>query len=345
MRRIQHRVTCPACTVVETKIASLGGASGPVLLSANTFGVSRDSRGRLFALTHDRYQVVAFDPQGKQLTTIGRRGQGPGEFQRPLSATRIGRGDTLFAVDNNGQVSVFSPALRFVRRFNLPGSMAAAYPLASGGWIMSGDVRDPASVGFPFHVLDSDGVVIRSFGNRSLAPSSRGRSGAVAGPPRSGARWFVVSFDDRTLWAATEYRLHATAMAGTGTDTIEVVNVPWLANLPRRIADTVISGSTRRVTNYGTSAQLAGVDTTGLIWMSANIARADPKISPSEAIAEGYSHLIEVLDPVRGELLSSRPAKRPLMFLPRSNFAVAGYEDADGIVTFEILRMELRRPN
>jgi hypothetical protein len=234
-------------------------------------------------------------------------------------------------------VSVFTSSLRFVRRFRLPGNARAAYLLSSGAWVVSANIRTPTSIGLPFHVLDADGNVVRSFGPES---SVSGRSLGT-----SGARWFALSFDESTIWSATDYRLERMALTANVPDTITVTGVPWLTDAPPGSRDTVRTEASRRVVSRGTSAHFAGVDTTGLIWMSAIIAAPDRAVRASEATADDYSFLTEVLDPVRGELLVSRPATRPLMFLPHSNLAVTVHEDQDGVVTFVIHRMQLRRPS
>jgi hypothetical protein len=42
-----------------------------------------DSEGRIFVLDYKETNIKVFDKSGKHVNTIGRKGQGPGEFQRP----------------------------------------------------------------------------------------------------------------------------------------------------------------------------------------------------------------------------------------------------------------------
>jgi hypothetical protein len=80
-----------------------------------------DSRGVLYVADgmNQRIEVVAAD--GRHLATVGRRGQGPGEFQG-LRDLAVGRGDTLFAFDVQAQrVTAFAgePEPRFARAVSL----------------------------------------------------------------------------------------------------------------------------------------------------------------------------------------------------------------------------------
>ena len=51
-----------------------------------------DSQGNIAALDMGMANVRIFSPEGEYLMTIGRRGNGPGEFQRPLGMVLLGTG-------------------------------------------------------------------------------------------------------------------------------------------------------------------------------------------------------------------------------------------------------------
>lgn len=53
-----------------------------------------DSQGNIFALDGGNCRIQKFDSDGNYLHTIGRKGQGPGEFNRPF----------LFQIDEEGNV-------------------------------------------------------------------------------------------------------------------------------------------------------------------------------------------------------------------------------------------------
>lgn len=88
-----------------------------------------DSKGNLYVLDNQEQQVNAFSPDGKLLRSYGRKGQGPGEFQR-ISRIQIIR-DTLWVADNN---------TTYVTGFDLTSgkfrTTTGTFPNGRGGQIM-----------------------------------------------------------------------------------------------------------------------------------------------------------------------------------------------------------------
>ena len=91
-----------------------GGLSAPDWAQFTARGsVSFDDSGNLYVLDPGASQVVVIDPQGRLVRTIGRAGEGPGEFGFPfrLVAWRDGR----FAVQDlrHSAIQVFGPGGEF----------------------------------------------------------------------------------------------------------------------------------------------------------------------------------------------------------------------------------------
>ena len=62
-------------------MATLGSAEGTISPGDFQTGVTRDSRGRYYlAPTVDLAVMAVYDSNGRFLQTIGRQGQGPGEY-------------------------------------------------------------------------------------------------------------------------------------------------------------------------------------------------------------------------------------------------------------------------
>ena len=70
--------------------------------------------GRLFLLDPGAFQVVVLDAQFKEITRLGRRGKGPGEFEEPKT----------MALTPQGHLAVFDPTLRRMTVFDSQGSVA-----------------------------------------------------------------------------------------------------------------------------------------------------------------------------------------------------------------------------
>lgn len=118
-------------------------------------------------VTSDGYMVVAdrsatkikvLRPDGSLVDTLGREGQGPGEFDR-LRSAQVARGDSVYAFDlQQSRVTVFSPgpAHEVARTLTIPREQ---------GWILG--------------VMVFDGYLVGDFNARSEP-----KDGVSAGPPQ-----------------------------------------------------------------------------------------------------------------------------------------------------------------
>jgi len=71
-------------------------------------GIGVGSRGRIFVFDGLSQHIQVYSPQGVHLQTVGRRGEGPGEFRAGVGPF-IGPGDTILTWDRNGRFTRFAP--------------------------------------------------------------------------------------------------------------------------------------------------------------------------------------------------------------------------------------------
>jgi hypothetical protein len=64
------------------------------------FDASMDEEGNIYVMDSGNYRIQIFDPAGKYLKTIGREGNGPGEFRNLFSMDLDGNGN-LYVTDRN----------------------------------------------------------------------------------------------------------------------------------------------------------------------------------------------------------------------------------------------------
>ncbi len=101
-------------------------------------GIAVDAAGRVYVA--DRENVKVFDPEGRPLAVLGRKGSGPGEFERARSPL-LGPTGLLAVPDQLQEANLFGEQGAFLRRFRyLEDPRARAYIQEQG---------------FGFHMLNS----------------------------------------------------------------------------------------------------------------------------------------------------------------------------------------------
>ena len=86
-----------------------------------------DEQGSIYVLDEKNYRVQAFDASGKYLRTIGRKGQGPGDLDSPLSLFLNRTSDELLVLQGIRRLSFFRTNGTFIRQLNINNSIRAQY--------------------------------------------------------------------------------------------------------------------------------------------------------------------------------------------------------------------------
>ena len=197
-------------------------------------GVVRLSDGTIVVADGASSELRFFDPTGRHVRTVGRPGQGPGEFTRLEFVQRL-RGDTIAAGGRTGVSSFFSPTGVFVRQARQPASggevpsgpriqlgvfddgsrligvvsMEAQTTNAPGRWVDS--LRGV--------IVDHDGRVRRQFGNVPHMTFARGET--RPSPPWLGPT-LAFATDGRSIFLgfANEYAIRVYSADGKLTRVI-----------------------------------------------------------------------------------------------------------------------------
>jgi len=99
---------------------SIGNEKDENYLFYRTWHLAVDRQGNIYVLDGGNKCIQVFDKQGQYLRTIGRKGQGPGEFRSPQN---------VFVNDKNGEVYV--PDFRSIKVFASNGNYLKTIPLES----------------------------------------------------------------------------------------------------------------------------------------------------------------------------------------------------------------------
>ncbi len=108
--------------------------------------VTVDTNGDLLIADEQESQIRVYSPTGQLLTSFGRKGQGPSEFNAPLGAHRRSSGE-IVVIDSDGKGVVFSPDGSEVKTtFRIPLSPIYATDMISDSlFVVAG--RRPGEIG------------------------------------------------------------------------------------------------------------------------------------------------------------------------------------------------------
>jgi hypothetical protein len=285
----------------------------------------------LYAISFDAKQVLAYSATGALLRTIGRAGQGPGEF-RDISALAVGRGDTLFVNEaSTHRITAIAPDYS-IGRLTLTGMEVFSFlPAAGGHTIVHGMARDGAGTARPLHVLDPKGQMLASFGPATTKDS-------VGMPGQA----FVISASTTaagTFWVNTMGTVPVSASLWTESGAI----LTALTGTPKWVSSNANAG-VYRIWDSGD----------GLLWLFGSI--RDPNWRQSPRAGTGfethgfalrddpgakYDGTIDIIDLRSGKYLVSTRLPAPLDPLGNGFVFQRRLRD-DGVMIIDVFRATVR---
>ncbi len=139
--------------------------------------IAFDSQGNIYVLDSGNHRIQKFSPDGKYLATIGRQGQGPGEFQYPQSLSIDSEGYLYISDMGNRKIQVLKPGggehhslqLTGLEIGNIRMTLTGKIVMGGGGGLMMigpGGMDEDQDLGKLLTVLDSEGKVVQEFGEK-----------------------------------------------------------------------------------------------------------------------------------------------------------------------------------
>ncbi len=92
--------------------------------------ISLDDQGNIYILERGNHRIQKFSKDGQFLQTIGKKGQGPGEFERPYSLF-LDKNNSLY-VSDRGKIHFFNPAGGFVKTIPLSDQVSTFFVSSEG---------------------------------------------------------------------------------------------------------------------------------------------------------------------------------------------------------------------
>jgi hypothetical protein len=156
---------CANCEILVVPLVSFGDAEGVGMLDSDYNIVRTDNHGRYFVFGGLQPHFWVFDSSGRVTQRIGQSGEGPGEFGMIMEVT-IGPADSLFVFDASLlRVTVYTPELEVARTFRFQFPLDGSALFVGTSILVNTGIHTADRVGLPFHVLERDGSLARSFGS------------------------------------------------------------------------------------------------------------------------------------------------------------------------------------
>lgn len=149
--------------------ASIGGKE--YLERPSSVAVSADG-SRIYVVDtggvdSDKHRLVLFDATGRHIKTIGKRGNEPGNFNLPISASVAPNGNVYVVDGGNFRIQVFSPDGRFIKAFGDVGRKSGQFarPKAIAA-DRDGNVYITDSAFANFQIFNGEGQLLLWVGER-----------------------------------------------------------------------------------------------------------------------------------------------------------------------------------
>ena len=157
-----------------------------------------DEAGIIYALDWQNTRVQVFDQAGAFVRTIGRKGQGPGELELPLTMSLVRNSGELAVHQATGRFSFFKTDGTFVRNFIFRGLSAVRGVCDSKGLIYLTEIR-PGDDGARYVIkkVTGDGTVMATLAE---APTGGGKKF----DPFLPLLWFQIDRNDNFVYGYPE---------------------------------------------------------------------------------------------------------------------------------------------
>ncbi len=139
---------------------SIGSADDENTMFYQIGDIAVDSQGNLYVLDSGNQRIQKYDSDGNYIQTIGRKGQGPGEFMRPFDIL-LDEQDNIFLLEGR-KIHVYDPQGNSIKDINLQAFMMGFAVGAEGNIIAHGFVQTEEGQNFGVVIIDPEGKIIKT---------------------------------------------------------------------------------------------------------------------------------------------------------------------------------------
>lgn len=138
---------------------TLGSENEENYLFYRVWDIQADAQGNIYVLDSGAHRIQKYDKNGRYLRTIGRQGQGPGEFERPIMLT-LDNNNNLY-VGEMAKIHRFDPKGEFVKATTVPFFYMNFAPEDEGNFIVTGRVTIEGGQNLGVLILNQDGEIMK----------------------------------------------------------------------------------------------------------------------------------------------------------------------------------------
>ncbi len=139
--------------------------------------IALDGQGNMFILDSGNHRIQKFTPDGQYVTTIGNKGQGPGEFVYPLSLDVDSRGYLYISDPGNQRVQILKPDGKDYKTISFVNDPAGILRVSNSDLMIMGrgafffsfsapSLEEDKELPKIIRVINSDGDVENNFGEQ-----------------------------------------------------------------------------------------------------------------------------------------------------------------------------------
>ena len=328
--RVSSAVVCAECVITIDTVVTLGGLEGEgTEVIAFSSAVAIGPGDRILATDFFIPQIFVFDMAGTFLRTVGRRGEGPGEYSL---IRHVNVGPRYIHVFEQGGRTLLDHEFEFVRRDRFPGQFHQSFMMHTEVVAFVGSVPTPAAAGHELHLLAPSGEM-ESYGG---ADSVVFRAWATTG--------HFVTGDGTSMWTVEQESTRVTRW--------DLLPTPAIAQVWDRTVDEWDrhdrgSGGFAypRPANTGVMLDDNGLWIAWLVpdpdWGGVTSEESSPVTDLEQDV---YDTWVELLDPATGETLARYFDKGAFeRFVPGSRYLISYHETDAGVPYIHLLEPRLSR--
>lgn len=328
------------CDLRRSLLLTIGDSAGAGYVGDPTALVRLENGTWVLADRFDQDRLKVFGADGSFARAVGRRGQGPGEFQVVQFVTAL-PGDSIEVFDlGQARFTVFTGSwdVARVQRVRQAGPEMLRFP--DGSRVFAGRINLPEQIGLPLHHLSADGEHVASFGAEPIIGEVSNRDLFY--------RQLAMAGSDR-LWAAplVRYRLEQWTLEGNSVDVLE--RAPeWFP--PQQEFEATPSGG------QPPTPGLFGLhqDSSGYLWTSVAVPDADwssglgtgrdpwgRTVKVPTDMSALFDTVVEVIDPLTARVLGRTRLDGHIKDFAGNGLAYGVGEHPNGEPLIEIWRLQL----